>query len=168
VPGDAVSVASAATMSAARGDWRGTRSPCAAMRPTRRSASRNAAAAFLLRPTLIACRPATPRSQPRSCRASHLHEAIRAAAHADAEAAELWQRLGGERRYAAGGVIRDLKKAGPLRSGLDTRTATDLLWVLNDPALYRPLVDQRGWTTRRFRIWLTETMQVQLRPPPRS
>jgi AcrR family transcriptional regulator len=99
-------------------------------------------------------------------RIAPLYEAIRAAAHADAEAAELWQRLGGERRHGAGRVIRAVKKAGPLRPGLDTGTATDLLWVINDPALYHLLVDQRRWTTRRFRSWLAETMQTQILPSP--
>lgn len=98
-------------------------------------------------------------------RIAPLYEAIRAAAHSDAEAAELWQRLGSERRYGAGRVIRAVKKLGPLRAGLDTGTATDLLWVLNDPAIYHLLVDQRRWTSRRFRSWLTETMQIQLLPP---
>jgi AcrR family transcriptional regulator len=99
-------------------------------------------------------------------RIAPLYQAVRAAAHADAEAAELWQRLSGERRYGAGRVVRALTKLGPLRTGLNTRTATDLLWVLNDPALYHLLVVERGWPIRRFRNWLTDTMQTQLLPSP--
>lgn len=94
-----------------------------------------------------------------------LYEAIRAAAHADTEAAELWQRLTGERRYGADRVIRALKKLGPLRAGLTVDTATDLLWLLNDPANYSLLVQERHWPLRRYRTWLTETMQTQLLPP---
>jgi AcrR family transcriptional regulator len=102
-------------------------------------------------------------------RIAPLYEAVRAAAHADAEAALLWQRLTGERRYGAGRVVRAVAKLGPLRAGLNTRTATDVLWLLNDPALYRQLVIERGWSARRFRNWLTGTMQAQLLPPtPRA
>lgn len=97
-------------------------------------------------------------------RLAPLYEAVRAAAHADPEAAHLWQRLTGERRYGAGRVVRALKKLGPLRAGLTTGTATDLLWVATDPTNYQLLVEGRRWPTGRYRSWLTETMQAQLLP----
>jgi hypothetical protein len=98
-------------------------------------------------------------------RIAPLYEAVRAAAHADPEAADLWQRLTGERRYGAGRVVRALSEIGPLRRGLDTGTGTDLLWVLNDPAIYHLLVNERRWLVRRFHAWLSDTMQSQLLPP---
>jgi AcrR family transcriptional regulator len=98
-------------------------------------------------------------------RIAPLYEAIRAAAHADPEAAELWQRLTGERRYGARRVVRALKRLGPLRAGLTLDTATDLLWLLNDPANYSLLVVERNWPVRRYRNWITATMQAQLLPP---
>jgi AcrR family transcriptional regulator len=98
-------------------------------------------------------------------RIAPLYEAIRAAAQADPEAAELWQRLTGERRYGARRVVRALKRLGPLRAGLTLDTATDLLWLLNDPANYSLLVVERNWPVRRYRNWITATMQAQLLPP---
>ncbi len=98
-------------------------------------------------------------------RIAPLYEAVRAAAHADGEAAELWRQLTGERRSGAGRVVRALKKLGPLRTGLTIDTATDLLWLLNDPANYHLLVVERRWPIRRYREWLTYTMQTQLLPP---
>jgi prophage antirepressor-like protein len=98
-------------------------------------------------------------------RIAPLYEAVRAAAHADPEAAELWQRLGNERREGARRVVLALAQLGPLRADLETATATDVLWVLNDPAVYALLVMQRGWSTRRFRTWLSQAMQSQLLPP---
>jgi AcrR family transcriptional regulator len=98
-------------------------------------------------------------------RIAPLYEAIRAAAHSDPEAAELWQRLTGERRYGAKRVVRALKSLGPLRAGLTLDTATDLLWLLNDPANYSLLVVERNWPVRRYRNWITATMQSQLLPP---
>lgn len=101
-------------------------------------------------------------------RIAPLYEAVRAAAHADPEAAELWERLTGERRYGAKRVVRALAHLGPLSKGLNTSTATDLLWLLNDPALYHLLVVERRWPKRRFRLWLTDTMHSQLLPPIRE
>jgi AcrR family transcriptional regulator len=99
-------------------------------------------------------------------RLSPLYEAVRAAAHADPEARQLWHLITEERRTAARGIVRRLAERGALRHGLDRRSASDILWVLNDPGLYQLLVTQRHWTQRRFRAWLTDSMQTQLLEPP--
>jgi AcrR family transcriptional regulator len=95
-------------------------------------------------------------------RLAPLYEAVRAAAHADPEARELWHVITEERRTAATGLVRRLAQRDALRDGLDHQSASDILWVLNDPGLYQLLVTQRRWTQRRFRTWLTTTMQTQL------
>jgi AcrR family transcriptional regulator len=99
-------------------------------------------------------------------RLAPLYEAVRAAAHADPEARELWHLITEERRAAATGIVRRLAEREALLRDLDRQSASDILWVLNDPALYRMFVTQRRWTQRRFRSWLTQTMQVQLLEPP--
>jgi AcrR family transcriptional regulator len=98
-------------------------------------------------------------------RLAPLYEAVRAAAHADPEARELWCLITEERRSAATGIVRRLAERRALRHGLDRRSAGDILWVLNDPGLYQLLVTQRRWTQRRFRTWLTATMHAQLLEP---
>src|SRR5258707_10390830 len=105
-----------------------------------------------------------------SRRLAPLYEAVRAAAHADSEARELWHTITEERRTAATGIVRRLTERNALLDGLDQQSASDILWVLNDPGLYQLLVTQRRWTQRRFRVWLTTTMQTQLLEPlePRS
>ena len=90
---------------------------------------------------------------------------MRAAAHADPEARELWHVITEERRTAATGLVRRLAERNALLDGLDRQSASDILWVLNDPGLYRLLVMERGWTERRFRTWLTNAMQTQLLEP---
>jgi AcrR family transcriptional regulator len=99
-------------------------------------------------------------------RLAPLYEAVRAAAHADPEARELWQLITEERRTAATGIVRRLAERKALLHDLDRQSASDILWVLNDPALYQLLVTQRRWTQRRFRSWLTHSMQTQLLEPP--
>jgi AcrR family transcriptional regulator len=99
-------------------------------------------------------------------RLAPLYEAVRAAAHADPEARELWHVITEERRTAATGLVRRLAERNALLHGLDRQSASDILWVLNDPGLYRLLVMERRWTERRFRTWLTSAMQSQLLEPP--
>ncbi len=62
-----------------------------------------------------------------------LFEAVRGATDDAPEAAELWQ-------------VLHAQKLGPLAPELDTHTATDILWIFNDPAHYAALVTQQGWT----------------------
>jgi AcrR family transcriptional regulator len=99
-------------------------------------------------------------------RLAPLYEAVRAAAHADPEARELWHLITEERRTAATGIVRRIVERNALLHNLDQQSASDILWVLNDPALYQLLVTRRRWTQRRFRTWLTHTMHTQLLEPP--
>jgi AcrR family transcriptional regulator len=99
-------------------------------------------------------------------RLAPLYEAVRAAAHANPEAREFWHLITEERRSAATGIVRRLAERDALLDGLDRQSASDILWVLNDPGLYQLLVTQRRWTQRRFRSWLTGSMQAQLLQPP--
>jgi AcrR family transcriptional regulator len=99
-------------------------------------------------------------------RLAPLYEAVRAAAHANPEAREFWHLITEERRSAATGIVRRLAERDALLDGLDRQSASDILWVLNDPGLYQLLVTQRRWTQRRFRSWLTSSMQAQLLQPP--
>jgi AcrR family transcriptional regulator len=98
-------------------------------------------------------------------RLAPLYEAIRAAAHANPEARGLWHAITEERRIAATGIVRRLAERGALLESLDRQSASDILWVLNDPRLYQLLVTERRWTQRRFRSWLTASMQAQLLEP---
>jgi hypothetical protein len=57
-----------------------------------------------------------------------------------------------------------LAALGPLRGDLDLDAATDVLWLLKDPALYTALVGDRGWPAERYQAWLARTMQASLLP----
>lgn len=94
-----------------------------------------------------------------------INEALHGAAGADADARALWQKFRDDRHMGARHVVTALQAKGPLKAGLDARAAADILWLLNDPAQYHRLVDQRGWSARRYSAWLAETMEAQLLPP---
>jgi AcrR family transcriptional regulator len=95
-------------------------------------------------------------------RAARVFEAVRRAADASPEVTELWDTLQGNRRAGAHMVVKHLQKLGPLRPGLGTRRATDLLWVFNDPAHYHALVLQCGWRESVFTDWLSSQMRQAL------
>ena len=97
-------------------------------------------------------------------RAALLFETVRRAADDAPEVAELWDTLQRNRRAGAEMVVRHVQTLGDLAPGLDTQTATDTLWIFNDPAHYAALTLQRGWPEDAFRRWLAGTMRRALLP----
>ncbi|MGI5241945.1 TetR/AcrR family transcriptional regulator [Dactylosporangium sp. CA-139066] len=91
-------------------------------------------------------------------RAAPLFEAVRRAADDAPEAAQLWATLQDNRRAGARMVVAHAQRLGPLAPHLDADTATDIVWIYNDPAHYAALVSERGWAEDRFRQWLADTM----------
>lgn len=92
-------------------------------------------------------------------RAARAFETVRRAADASSEVAELWETLQTNRRSGARMVVKRLLALGALSPGLTTATATDVLWIFNDPAHYGALVHQCGWPETAFTNWLALQMQ---------
>jgi AcrR family transcriptional regulator len=97
-------------------------------------------------------------------RVAALQEAVRNASATDDDIAELYATLKQQRRIGARVATEALAAIGPLRDDLDLDTATDVLWLLKDPALYTALVGDRGWPAERYQAWLARTMQASLLP----
>jgi AcrR family transcriptional regulator len=95
-------------------------------------------------------------------RAAALLEAVRNAAATDDDIAGLYATIKQQRHTGARVVAEALAALGPLRDDLDA--ATDVLWLLKDPALYTALVGDRGWPAERYQAWLARTMQASLLP----
>lgn len=94
-------------------------------------------------------------------RTGALPEIVRVAAPADEQIAVLWERF--ERDlYEKGmrGIAESLERDGVLSA--DVETATDILWTLTHPDLYRLLVRRRGWSADRYETWLADAMRSQL------
>src|SRR5262249_59498515 len=72
-------------------------------------------------------------------RVAALHEALRNAAATDNDIARLHATIKQQRHTGARVVAEALAALGPLRDDLDLDAATDVLWLLKDPALYTPL-----------------------------
>lgn len=97
-------------------------------------------------------------------RAAGIYEAVRGAAGADPGARALWVEHQAQRRLGGAHVVSDVLGKSALRPGLNPDRAADIVWALNDPGLYRVLVDGRGWSPAEFESWLAETLQRQLLP----
>jgi AcrR family transcriptional regulator len=97
-------------------------------------------------------------------RAAALLEAVRNAAATDDDIARLHATIKQQRHTGARVVAEALAALGPLRDDLDLDAATDLLWLLKDPALYTALAGDRGWPAGRYQAWLARTMQASLLP----
>src|SRR5262249_57180012 len=97
-------------------------------------------------------------------RVAALHEALRNAAATDNDIARLHATIKQQRHTGARVVAEALAALGPLRDDLDLDAATDVLWLLTDPALSTALVGDRDWPAERYQAWLARTMQASLLP----
>jgi TetR/AcrR family transcriptional regulator of autoinduction and epiphytic fitness len=95
-------------------------------------------------------------------RVSPIYEAIRGAAHADPEAADVWRTIGAERRIGGGNVVAMIVDRGALRPDADPERLADLVYALTDPGLYHLLVRERAWPDKVFTAWLAATLQREL------
>jgi AcrR family transcriptional regulator len=95
-------------------------------------------------------------------RVGRLLDVIRDAAVSDAEVAELWARIQREFYDNQHAVVEALQRRRALRPGLGVMRATDLLWTLNHPDVYRLLVGERGWTPDQHERWLADILCSQL------
>jgi AcrR family transcriptional regulator len=63
-------------------------------------------------------------------------------------------------------MILSLRDAKRLRPGLGYRAARDILWTLTGSDVYRMLVRERGWSSRRYQDWLADTLVHSLLAQP--
>lgn len=76
--------------------------------------------------------------------------------------ATMWQ-TGEERRYKANSqLVTAWARAGALKPGLSPAAATDLLWALSGPDIYRLLVKERGWSERSRVERLSHMLELML------
>jgi hypothetical protein len=59
-------------------------------------------------------------------------------------------------------VVRLLADKDALRPRLGIDKATDILWTVNHPDVWRLLVSERRWTAGEYEAWTADTACVQL------
>jgi AcrR family transcriptional regulator len=95
-------------------------------------------------------------------RIGRLLDVLRDAAPTEPEIARLWSRIQAEFYENQRAVVEDLHRRKALRPGLDVARATDILWTLNHPDVYRLLVGEREWKPDEHEEWLADLLCDQL------
>jgi AcrR family transcriptional regulator len=95
-------------------------------------------------------------------RAAPLADVLAIAADADPEAAEVHAMSERNRLGGAAGFVAHLAAIGGLRTGLTTERAVAAALVLMDPAVYRTLVRQHGWTPSEYAGWIERGAVAEL------
>ena len=93
-------------------------------------------------------------------RAAPLVAIVAGASRSEPELAKLLTRLHAYRRDNLRGLVDALAGNGPLR--LPTDEAVDTVWALTSPELHQLLSRERGWTRRRYRDWLADSLALLL------
>ncbi len=95
-------------------------------------------------------------------RAAPLAFVLAAAADADPEAAVVHAESERNRLGGAAGFVTRLAALDGLRPGLTTERAVAATLVLMDPAVYRTLVREHGWTRAEYAHWIERAALAEL------
>ena len=87
---------------------------------------------------------------------------VRAAAAADAGAAEVWEQLETERLTGMAFFARHLNEGRHLRPGVSVEEARDVLWTYNSAEVYELLVMRRAWTPQHYGGWVADALAAAL------
>lgn len=94
---------------------------------------------------------------PRIERAAPLLAVVAGASRSEPELAELLTRLHEHRRRNLGVLVDAVSANGPLR--LSREQALDAVWALTSPELHQLVTRVGGWSRRRYRDWLRESLE---------
>ncbi|BBY81487.1 TetR/AcrR family transcriptional regulator [Mycolicibacterium pulveris] len=97
-----------------------------------------------------------------NARTAPIYGILVSAAGSDPDAAALLDDLNRQRRAGQGQLVRALDRVDALRPGLRRSEAADIVYTLMSPDVYRLLVVERGWSTKRYERWLTQTLADSL------
>ncbi|MEO6207410.1 MAG: helix-turn-helix domain-containing protein [Candidatus Limnocylindrales bacterium] len=97
-------------------------------------------------------------------RRADVDEVVRGAASAEPELAALRDRGKADRFAGQRQLLNIVVGAAGPRPGLDLDDASDILYAIGSPEMYRLFVVDRGWTADRFEAWYAETLERLLFP----
>jgi len=80
--------------------------------------------------------------------------ALREASSTEPEAEQVWKEISDRRAANMRRLVRELRDAGGLRSGLSVDEAADVVWATNSPELFVMLTLERGWSADQYELWL--------------
>ncbi|HEV2238537.1 MAG TPA: helix-turn-helix domain-containing protein [Ktedonobacterales bacterium] len=80
----------------------------------------------------------------------------------DPDLAEVWRQSHRQQLARMGALVSLLADKGALKPELSTTAATDMLFALGSPELYRLLVRERGWAPQQYEDWLGASARALL------
>lgn len=95
-------------------------------------------------------------------RAAPVLGALRGAATADPEAAELWATNRAQHREVQHHLIEHLAAKAELRDGMSVRTATDIALTIGGIETYQLLVHDCGWSPQQWEHWAADVLVERL------
>ena len=97
-------------------------------------------------------------------RVAPVFEIMRLAAMSEPDIAILLHKLLKARLHNMEIFIHHLVEHGPLREGVDERSAAETVWTITSPEVFRLLTGERGWTKQQYIDWLAGTLIRLLLP----
>jgi len=97
-------------------------------------------------------------------RSAALQLVLLTSAAVDAGAAEMLEVTRSQRRVGQARIVKAIARGGHLRPGLTPAVATDIVYALMAPELFRILTVERRWSETRYEQWLAATLRAQLLP----
>jgi AcrR family transcriptional regulator len=95
-------------------------------------------------------------------RSGALQHVLATSAVVDDEAAAMWEITRQQRHTGQSRIVGDLARRTALRRDLTQARATDIVYTLMSPEVYRILTVERGWTDDDYEAWLARTLRHQL------
>jgi len=95
-------------------------------------------------------------------RASDMFTVVTNAALTDPRLVELEDATQQRRRQGAASVVRSVTEVSELVPELTSESATDIVWLLNSPAVHQQLVRRAGWSADEYVAWLANALTREL------
>jgi AcrR family transcriptional regulator len=87
---------------------------------------------------------------------------IRDGATSDSDVGRLWSDIENSFYRNQEAIVTSIASKKALKTGLNVKRATDILWTLAHPDLWRLLVSERNWTPEAYEKWFGDTACDQL------
>jgi AcrR family transcriptional regulator len=95
-------------------------------------------------------------------RSGALQHVLATSAVVDDEAAAMWEITRQQRHTGQSRIVQELARRRALRRDLTPARATDIVYTLMSPEVYRILTLERGWTDDEYEAWLARALRQQL------
>ena len=99
-----------------------------------------------------------------TARVAPMFEIMRIAAKTEPEIADLLQQMLQQRWQNMTIIIEHVASNAPLREGITTTQATDIVWTLMSAEVFQLLTGGRGWSKEQYSEWLADTLIRLLLP----